>query len=124
MAYAADLNGFNGYSARPVDLVHLSRQTMGDRDLEREVLALFERQSEMMLQRLRNATCARNWSEAAHTLKGSARGIGAFDVASIAEELELAGDDFLSCEAWTKLKQLETAVVAANSYIADLSIAA
>ncbi len=106
---------------RPVDLVHLSRQTMGDRDLEREVLALFEHQSLAMLQRLREATSARSWTEAAHTLKGSARGIGAFEVASVAEQLELTADDFLSCEAWTTLKKLEGCVSEANAYIARLA---
>ena len=29
---------------RPIDLVHLSRMTLGDRALERDVLVLFERQ--------------------------------------------------------------------------------
>ncbi|RVC73450.1 histidine kinase, partial [Mesorhizobium sp. M4A.F.Ca.ET.022.05.2.1] len=31
--------------SRPVDLAHLSRQTMGDRVLEQEVLALFVQQA-------------------------------------------------------------------------------
>ena len=31
---------------RPIDLQHLSRQTMGDRDLEREVLGLFAEQAQ------------------------------------------------------------------------------
>jgi HPt (histidine-containing phosphotransfer) domain-containing protein len=110
-----------GGDIRPVDLVHLSRQTMGDRDLEREVLALFEHQSLAILARLREASNAKSWSEAAHTLKGSARGIGAFEVAKLAEELELVADDYLSCEAWTSLKKLEGCVSETNSYIAELA---
>ncbi|RUV26092.1 histidine kinase, partial [Mesorhizobium sp. M5C.F.Ca.IN.020.32.2.1] len=31
--------------SRPVDLAHLARQTMGDRNLEQEVLALFVQQA-------------------------------------------------------------------------------
>ena len=33
---------------RPIDLVHLSRMTLGDRGLEREVLALFDRQATVL----------------------------------------------------------------------------
>ena len=75
---------------RPVDLVHLARTTLGDRALEREVLALFDRQSGMLIARMRTATPAAI-AALAHTLKGSARGIGAWRVARAAELLELAG---------------------------------
>jgi len=40
-------------SSRPVDLVHLSRYTLGERALEREVLELFCIQSLVYLERLR-----------------------------------------------------------------------
>lgn len=75
---------------RPVDLVHLSRFTMGNRDLEREVLSLFCKQSVLFIERLRQATDDQSWKEAAHTMKGSARGIGAWavgDAAHAAEQL-------------------------------------
>ncbi len=39
-------------SSRPVDLVHLSRYTLGERALEREVLELFCTQSSIYLERL------------------------------------------------------------------------
>ncbi len=42
-------------SSRPVDLVHLSRYTLGDRALEGEVLELFCTQSPIYLERLRAA---------------------------------------------------------------------
>ena len=108
----------------PVDLTHLSRQTFGDHSLEREVLALFERQSRSMLERLRNATTARNWAEAAHTLKGSALGIGAFRVAQAAEAVECDQVDHLSSRAWDDLARLEQAVAEANGFIAHLLEAA
>ncbi len=75
---------------RPVDLVHLSRFTMGNRDLEREVLSLFCKQSVLFIDRLREAADDQAWREAAHTMKGSARGIGAWavgDAAHAAEQL-------------------------------------
>lgn len=75
---------------RPIDLVHLARTTLGDRALEREVLQLFDRQSDILMARMRTATPAAI-AALAHTLKGSARGIGAWRVARAAELLELAG---------------------------------
>lgn len=73
---------------RPVDLVHLSRQTLGNRELEREILRLFNKQSEIYLERMRHAKSAEEWREAVHTIKGSARGIGAWGVVGIAEKVE------------------------------------
>lgn len=107
-------------AARPIDLVHLARQTLGDAELEREVLDLFERQSLQILDRLRCANGARAWSEAAHTLKGSARGVGAFGVAAAAEALEFDHIDHTSSRAWDGLARLEAEVRAANAFIASL----
>ena len=75
---------------RAIDLVHLSRTTMGDRALEREVLQLFDRQSSILIERMRSVAPA-GVVTLAHTLKGSARGVGAWRVARAAEQLELAG---------------------------------
>jgi hypothetical protein len=72
---------------RPIDLVHLARMTLGERSLEREVLALFDRQATLLLARMRSAAPA-GILTLAHTLKGSARGIGAWRVARAAEALE------------------------------------
>jgi len=74
---------------RPIDLVHLSRMTLGDRGLEREVLALFDRQATVMVSRMRSASRG-SVTTVAHTLKGSARGVGAWRVAAAAEAVELA----------------------------------
>jgi HPt (histidine-containing phosphotransfer) domain-containing protein len=72
-----------------IDLVHLARLTFGDESLQVEVLRLFDRQSEMLSERM--ARSAPNVIGAlAHTLKGSARGIGAWNVAAAAEALENA----------------------------------
>jgi HPt (histidine-containing phosphotransfer) domain-containing protein len=72
-----------------IDQVHLERMTLGDRSLEREVLEIFARQTAMTLERITGAGPARA-AAAAHTLKGSARGIGAWRVAEAAERLEHA----------------------------------
>ena len=77
-------------SDRPIDLVHLERQTLGDRELEREILSLFVRQSEMLGARIGGEANAIERLTIAHTLKGSARAIGAFRVAEAAEAVENA----------------------------------
>ena len=74
---------------RPIDLVHLSRMTLGDRGLEREVLALFDRQATVLVSRMRSAPHG-SVTSVAHTLKGSARGVGAWRVAAAAEAVEVA----------------------------------
>jgi len=71
---------------------HLKQMTLGDRSLEREVLEIFARQAALMLGRIAGAEPAFA-AAAAHTLKGSARGIGAWRVAVAAEELEKAAAD-------------------------------
>jgi HPt (histidine-containing phosphotransfer) domain-containing protein len=50
---------------------------------------LFDRQAEMLITRMRAAEPA-TVAALAHTLKGSARGIGAWNVASAAEAVEVA----------------------------------
>jgi HPt (histidine-containing phosphotransfer) domain-containing protein len=72
-----------------IDEVHLQRMTLGDRSLEREVLKIFARQTILTLERIAGVGPARA-AAAAHTLKGSARGIGAWRVAQAAERLEQA----------------------------------
>lgn len=75
-------------AGRPVDLVHLSRFTLGDEKLEREILQLFRVQTRIYLDRLERAQDAVHWRQAAHTIKGSAKGIGAWAVASAAQRAE------------------------------------
>jgi HPt (histidine-containing phosphotransfer) domain-containing protein len=71
-----------------IDTAHLRRMTLGERDLEREVLFLFAEQSRDLAERLAAAPAAA--LALAHTLKGSARAIGAFGVADAAQSLESA----------------------------------
>ncbi|MDO8534012.1 MAG: Hpt domain-containing protein [Xanthobacteraceae bacterium] len=77
----------------PFDLAHLEQATNGDRALAREVLQLFDRQAEKLLTEIATAADPRRRSEAAHTLKGAARGVGAFVLANAAEAIETADDD-------------------------------
>lgn len=72
----------------PIDFEHLKRMTLGDTGLEREVLAMFSGQSASLLGAL--AALPADTAALAHTLKGSARAIGAFAVADAAARLETA----------------------------------
>jgi HPt (histidine-containing phosphotransfer) domain-containing protein len=69
-----------------IDVDHLGRMTLGERELEREVLTLFAQQSTDLLTRLEKLP--REGASLAHTLKGSALAIGAFTVAEAAANLE------------------------------------
>jgi HPt (histidine-containing phosphotransfer) domain-containing protein len=78
----------------PIDFEHLKRMTLGDDGLEREVLAMFSAQAASLIGTL--AALPSDAGALAHTLKGSARAIGAFAVAGAASLLETAiqkGDD-------------------------------
>ena len=103
---------------RPIDLVHLSRMTLGDRSLEREVLALFDRQAAMLIARMREVA-PNAVSAVAHTLKGSARGIGAWRVAHAAETVELATPAGES-DVRVALADLSAAIDEVHGVIAEL----
>lgn len=101
-----------------VDLDHLARYTMADPDLEAEILALFAAQAPQTIDRLRSAHSERQWREAAHTLKGSARAIGAWRLAEAAEDGEkVAGwqDQALSVQV---LARVEAAFAEVRAFIA------
>jgi len=72
----------------PVDFDHLKRMTSGKRGLEREVLQLFLKQTSGLVAALDGLPA--ETAALSHTLKGSARAIGAFRVADSAAALEQA----------------------------------
>ncbi|HAO40099.1 MAG TPA: Hpt domain-containing protein [Afipia sp.] len=71
-----------------IDVQHLGRMTLGEAALEAEVLGLFAAQSADLVGRLK--TIPADAAALAHTLKGSARAIGAFRVAEAALGVEAA----------------------------------
>ena len=102
---------------RPIDLVHLARMTLGERSLEREVLELFDRQALLLLERMQAAPLEAV-PALAHTLKGSARAIGAGQVARAAEAVEFANGD--AAERARAFAALGSATAQTRSFIADL----
>jgi HPt (histidine-containing phosphotransfer) domain-containing protein len=70
-----------------IDLSHLSAQTGGDTGLQMELLDLFADQCVRQLDLIRRGGPG-DACDAAHTLKGAARAIGAWAVADAAEKVE------------------------------------
>lgn len=73
----------------PIDRVHLARYTLGNLELEIEILGLFAMQAPETLRQLKTALTEKAWRDAAHTLKGSARAVGATRVGDFAERAEV-----------------------------------
>ena len=102
-----------------IDTGHLSRMTLGERSLQREVLALFDRQADLLLPRMR-AGGPGVAAASAHVLKGSAAGIGAFKVAQAAGVVEQAQSANDSAAVAAAIEVLATLLDEAKTDIARL----
>lgn len=74
-------------SDEAVDFDYLEGFAAGDMQVVTEVLALFQGQAEVWMPRLERAE-AEGWRDLAHTIKGSARGIGAVALGEAADRAE------------------------------------
>ena len=104
---------------RPIDLVHLARQTLGDPGLETEVLILFDQMIHTYLDRLVSRPGPDETKITLHSLKGAAAGVGANGIAAQSrgaeEELRTTGE--VSSET---LADIGMAVEETRTFIADL----
>src|SRR6185503_5738816 len=76
-----------------VDFAYLETYAGGDMALVEEVLGLFREQAAMWVRLLDPRAAGEAWRDAAHTLKGSARSIGAGALADACEAAEQAPPD-------------------------------
>jgi HPt (histidine-containing phosphotransfer) domain-containing protein len=83
-------------SAFAIDREHLRRQCLGDRELEIELLALFERRSADLLAQLLATEGVPERRDIAHALKGMALAVGAHRVAAAANRCEGAAAGSIS----------------------------
>jgi len=113
---AAKIEESAGADERPVDLTQLARYTLGEWALEREVLELFCTQSVLYLEQLRAAMSDKAWREAAHSLKGSARAVGAWRAAQAAERAEVLQGDGLTQFRTARLAEIEASLAEAENY--------
>lgn len=91
---ASSISNSNSFSSSPsvapdvlIDFDHLALMTLNDFALERDVLALFNQQAVAIVSRMHRAKVA-ELQALAHTLKGSALGVGAWRIAHLTEALE------------------------------------
>ncbi len=76
-----------------IDFGHLDKYVMGDENLRDEVLDIFIEQLGVHLENLEPAKDDFAWKNTAHTLKGAARGVGAWDIGDLCQEAELLVGD-------------------------------
>jgi HPt (histidine-containing phosphotransfer) domain-containing protein len=105
-----------GEPAAVIDRGQLARMTFGDRNLEREVLQLFDRQAGLLLARMRDGEPAAV-ATLAHTLNGSASSIGAAAVERAAAAVEQA---MSAVERERAIDRLATAIDEVRAAIAEL----
>ncbi|HEY2183538.1 MAG TPA: Hpt domain-containing protein [Xanthobacteraceae bacterium] len=119
-ATAAGERAFSACDSEPaIDLAHLDRMTFGEKSLAREVLRLFDRQADILSARISQAD-PEAAAALAHTLKGSARGVGAWKVAGAAEELEIAARQLDANKLSRNLEKIQSAVTQARAAIAAM----
>lgn len=106
----------------PVDHAHLARYTFGNKALELEVLQLFADQAPEYLSQLRAATSEKAWRDAAHTIKGSARAVGAMRVADKAERAEALRASPDAVARARAVAALDEALAEARAHIARLRV--
>ena len=82
-----------------VDFNHLEGFAQGDEGLIEEVLNLFRQQAALWLPLLDPSAPDGAWRDAAHSLKGSALGVGAFEAARACEAAEQAFQEPLGVKA-------------------------
>ena len=117
-ADAPPLAPFAHGNDRVLDLDHLARMTGGDHGLEREVLGLFAVQCDVLLARMRGAPSTLVGA-LAHTLNGSARGIGAWAVTEAAETVERIAAD--AGDIAGAVERLSAATAMTRAAIAEMS---
>ena len=104
---------------KPVDLKHLRRYTLGDKGLEREVMQLFLAQIPKTIGALRDAVDEHEWRIAAHTIKGSARAIGAWQIARLAEQAERMAGTKNRANQLAIIDRIEDSIVDAKGFIVE-----
>jgi HPt (histidine-containing phosphotransfer) domain-containing protein len=106
----------------PIDHGHLARYTFGNKALELEVLQLFAHQAPEYLEQLRSAASEKEWRDAAHTIKGSARAVGAMRVGDRAEKAEALRASPDAAARARAIAALEEALDEARTYVASLGV--
>ncbi len=106
---------------KPIDRKHLARYTLGNMALEEEILGLFLEQLPKTIAALRTAASDRDWTVAAHTLKGSSRCVGAWRLARTGEQAERLGGIANRRACLEAVLRIEAAAEEARAFIAEIT---
>ena len=71
-----------------IDFNHLNQYVAGDADLTREIFGMFQHQVEMWLRMLKVDADDDTWATTSHSIKGSARAVGAMELGLLCERAE------------------------------------
>ncbi len=71
-----------------IDFDHLEKYVAGDDMLRDEILEIFSEQVSLLLDQFDVFQADEAWKDTAHTLKGAARGVGAWGLGKTCEEAE------------------------------------
>jgi len=107
-----------------IDLVHLGQQCLGDKSLEMELLALFDRQAARIADELTMPDLADHERaercDLAHTLKGSAQAVGAWRVAEAAAAYEKAAPEACRTALGARAADVQRCVKEARDMIGSI----
>src|ERR1700744_954811 len=106
-------------AAAAIDLEHLARYTGGERGINSEILRLFDDQVTGMVAELNALLASRDnkrWREITHTIKGAARGVGAFSMGEAAAKAEPV-DPANGSEAQAAIQKLEQEAQTVRAFI-------
>ncbi|MDP6829689.1 MAG: Hpt domain-containing protein [Alphaproteobacteria bacterium] len=105
--------------APAIDMVHLGSYTQGDRAMELELLTLFMTSAQEYIDTMA-ASEGEAWWTAAHSLKGVALGVGAGEIATLAE----AGEAYRDSEPSVRhdhVAAMRAALQRVRCFVADLT---
>tara|TARA_R110002124_G_scaffold36451_4_gene117369 strand:- start:733 stop:1125 length:393 start_codon:yes stop_codon:yes gene_type:complete len=104
---------------RPIDLVHLAKQCLGDEHLEYEILRMYDTTIKTYFGRLQRSSSHDDLALNLHSIKGASGGVGAFAVANLASaaETELQAGRPLAPE---RLDDLGMAIEEVRSFIGHM----
>lgn len=74
--------------SQPFDRAYFDMMTGADTALQVEIVGLFREQAELWRRQLIPDAPTQVWRDAAHTVKGSARGLGLFALGEVCADLE------------------------------------
>lgn len=105
-------------AARPIDMMHLARQALGDEGLELEILRAYSETVGRHFDRLERSTSVADLLHNLHTLKGASVGVGAWSLAEHAHVMasELKAGEQVNPE---RIDDIHMAVAEVQAFIAE-----